>query len=78
MRFGVALQPRDKVGRAPLLQPRKASVIVDLGDGADGVPRNIVGRELDSAPGVDQPAVGIVDGFDATASERRPRQEHGG
>jgi hypothetical protein len=76
--FGVALEPCDEVRAAAFLEPCEAGVVVDLGDGARAVLGHVVGRELDGAPRVDEPPVGVVEGFDAPACEGWAGEEDGG
>ena len=52
-------------------------MVVDLAYGSDRVCGYVVGTELDGAPGIDEPAVCVVDGLDSAASEDWSREEDG-
>ena len=74
--FGVALHPCHQVGCAALLQPSQPRVIINLSHRPPGVLGHLGRAELNGAPGVDQPAVSIVQGFNPAAGKRGPSQQH--
>ena len=76
MHLRITFKPCHQVGRAALLQPCQPGVVVDLSHRSPGMMGHLNGAELNCSPGVDQPAVCIIQGFNPATREVRAGQQH--
>jgi hypothetical protein len=75
VRFRIALKPRNKTVRAPLLQPGQARVIIDLRNRPESVLGNPTRVSPQRPPYINEPPVKIIDRLDPAAPQIA-RQQH--